>query len=39
MKLARQRGFTLVELVQVIAFLAFWGLVIAVVVHFILKFW
>lgn len=34
-----QRGFTLVELVKVIGFLAFWGLVIAVAVHFILKFW
>jgi type II secretory pathway component PulJ len=34
-----QRGFTLNELIHAIAFLAFWGLVIAVVVHFVLKFW
>lgn len=34
-----QRGYTLAELLYAIGFLAFWGLVIAVVIHFILKFW
>lgn len=34
-----QRGFTLSELLYAIGFLAFWGLVIAVVVHFVIKFW
>lgn len=35
----RQRGFTLYELVYALGFIAFWALVIGVVIHFILKFW
>ena len=34
-----QRGFTLYELVYGVGFLIFWVAVIAVVIHFICKFW
>lgn len=39
MNIKHQRGFTLHELIYALGFLAFWGLVIAVVIHFVLKFW
>ena len=39
MRRSMQRGFTLYELLYAIGFFAFWGLVIAVVLHFVLKFW
>lgn len=35
----KQHGYTLVQLIAVIFFLAFWGTVFFVAFHFIAKFW
>lgn len=35
----KQHGYTLVQLLAVIIWLAFWGTVIFVAAHFIVKFW
>jgi hypothetical protein len=39
MNIKHRRGFTLYELVYALGFVAFWVLVIGVVIHFVLKFW